>query len=829
MLSILVLGYYDRYNLGDDCFKEVIPFFFKSHNLIFKCIDDIPVENDIYKYDAVVCGGGDIINNYFIKKLKKILKGYNKNIFAFGVGIPFRNTIKENYLEIFDHMFIRNKTDLLLLQKYYGSKYIHYLPDIVYSIKLPKLTQKKELIQNRKKEVGIFLIQSIYKYKPLVYSLIRFIEYLLDDHNVTLYSFNTSGSDLEDDSFINSDIHESLLIHHDNIKLDNNRYNSQEMLQIMNLKDINVCMRFHSHIFSVLAETPFFSIYTTRKVKQFIDEDQYKWSYEVELDGNCKPIKMDYLQLIENFKNVSTDYNQILKKIRYMKNFYRNLLETDQVNNLINFLDKRNSVCDISTKINVKEIYKKVRDKLITLTNYNPDCKEPPENNLDKDKSQIVSQYMCMLITNMPSSQYVYGTTNNIITKPHKLLEMIKWISDDFISKYNSNRKCLDLTYINQNEFKGLHRAGWQYVINYIKGLNTKNGVLLDLYLDRTFHWGKNIMLEMGILPYTTPWVGFMHHTPDENYTKYNTTAILKDHTFIKSLVTCQGIYTLSNYLANWLRNELKTLGYENINVNVLYHPTLFPKTLFNPENFKNNDIHKLINVGAWYRNPFYIYSIDTSTNNKIQKCSLKGKDMNNYFKPDKIVITRENIQNNLSQNKWEYFLKEYIKNVYNPSYSGDIPENFEITIESFVDNSPSIVEEEEGYVYDLIQHLKELYNNVNILDYLNNDEYDKIFSENIVFLNLINCSAANTIIECIVRNTPIVINRLEPVEEYLGKDYPLFYEKSQDIPGILTEEKILEAHEYLKHKDKEFLQIEYFMFEMEKSSIYQNILKNSN
>ena len=34
----------------------------------------------------------------------------------------------------------------------------------------------------------------------------------------------------------------------------------------------------------------------------------------------------------------------------------------------------------------------------------------------------------------------------------------------------------------------------------------------------------------------------------------------------------------------------------------------------------------------------------------------------------------------------------------------------------------------------------------------------------------------ANTVIECIVRCTPIIINPLDSVVEYLGNEYPLYY-----------------------------------------------------
>lgn len=57
---------------------------------------------------------------------------------------------------------------------------------------------------------------------------------------------------------------------------------------------------------------------------------------------------------------------------------------------------------------------------------------------------------------------------------------------------------------------------------------------------------------------------------------------------------------------------------------------------------------------------------------------------------------------------------------------------------------------------------------------------------------------------ECIKANNPIIINRLEPIEEYLGKEYPLFYDNLTDVSTILeNDELILKAFNYLKNMDK--------------------------
>ena len=60
-------------------------------------------------------------------------------------------------------------------------------------------------------------------------------------------------------------------------------------------------------------------------------------------------------------------------------------------------------------------------------------------------------------------------------------------------------------------------------------------------------------------------------------------------------------------------------------------------------------------------------------------------------------------------------------------------------------------------------------------------EEYDDLLTNNIVFVDLFDASANNTVLECIVRRTPIIINNIGAVSEYLGKDYPLYFENLEE------------------------------------------------
>ena len=88
----------------------------------------------------------------------------------------------------------------------------------------------------------------------------------------------------------------------------------------------------------------------------------------------------------------------------------------------------------------------------------------------------------------------------------------------------------------------------------------------------------------------------------------------------------------------------------------------------------------------------------------------------------------------------------------------------------------------------------------------VSNLEYDHLLSENVVFVELFAAAANNTVIECIARNTPIVINRLPGPEYYLGPEYPLFYENFDNLRDLITVDRLVAAHEYLLAMNKEWL-----------------------
>lgn len=94
-------------------------------------------------------------------------------------------------------------------------------------------------------------------------------------------------------------------------------------------------------------------------------------------------------------------------------------------------------------------------------------------------------------------------------------------------------------------------------------------------------------------------------------------------------------------------------------------------------------------------------------------------------------------------------------------------------------------------------------------LPYQTNEQFDTLLSQNVVAMELFDASANNGVLDCIVRNTPIMVNRLPAVREYLGDHYPLYFKDPREIPELLS--RVHEAHEYLKRIDKKQFSLDTF------------------
>ena len=114
----------------------------------------------------------------------------------------------------------------------------------------------------------------------------------------------------------------------------------------------------------------------------------------------------------------------------------------------------------------------------------------------------------------------------------------------------------------------------------------------------------------------------------------------------------------------------------------------------------------------------------------------------------------------------------------------------------------------------------------INQVQHVPDSMYDELLAESVVFLDLCDSNATNTIIECILRNTPVLVNRIPAVEEYLGADYPFYFQSLEEAESKLQDmDLVKETTEYLSSfPGRMELTGEYFVQSFSESGIIRGL-----
>jgi hypothetical protein len=95
----------------------------------------------------------------------------------------------------------------------------------------------------------------------------------------------------------------------------------------------------------------------------------------------------------------------------------------------------------------------------------------------------------------------------------------------------------------------------------------------------------------------------------------------------------------------------------------------------------------------------------------------------------------------------------------------------------------------------------------VHLVHEVNDSQYDYLMASSVILNQYWDVSASNTVVEAIARCTPLLVNRLPALVEYLGADYPLFFDELRDVRAILEDPaRIRQGWRYLVEMDKSWL-----------------------
>jgi hypothetical protein len=188
-------------------------------------------------------------------------------------------------------------------------------------------------------------------------------------------------------------------------------------------------------------------------------------------------------------------------------------------------------------------------------------------------------------------------------------------------------------------------------------------------------------------------------------------------------------------------------------------------------------------------------------------------------------------IQNHEHRFSWDAFVENEDKRIIQTGhwlripysiFKLEVPYEFKKTIAPFDDRQRwylKLFGKTDGVWVD--RHER---NSVDRVPHLPFEEYVGMLSRNILYLELCEVSANNTVLDAILMNTPLIVNKLDGVVEYLGEDYPLYFENRDEVCGMLSDmSRLFDAHDYLQSMDKTRFSLEYFGQSFEESHIYYN------
>jgi hypothetical protein len=304
------------------------------------------------------------------------------------------------------------------------------------------------------------------------------------------------------------------------------------------------------------------------------------------------------------------------------------------------------------------------------------------------------------------------------------------------------------------------HRGGWSSVM---AGLNASGYVNLSPsasaattlpllgFIEYTFKWNRHKQVLYE------PWAGFAHMTMQQDTPEHLSgevlDEILESQTFQDSAKKCVGLFVFTTTMAARVTAKLDTLGLPSIPVCAVLHP-----------------------IGVEANVTKFDDTIDL-------EAALSNSSA--------VVLLGKQYRRIASLHK----LRTHRHKVWLPS-----------------SNTPSL---SKMVATELAAENVPLDPRVEIRRLDSHAEYDTFVRQNIILVDLWSAGANNAVLEGMALQAPFLVRKLDGPIEYLGADYPLFFDTLDQVQFWLDHEdilreKMLSAHKYLQRLDTSRLTVEH-------------------
>ncbi len=333
--KVIVLGYYDKHNIGDDAFKTVFesilnPNLYELHfiNPVVQLHQDpswrLPADTK-----CVIVGGGDLINDHFMPPIRKLLIGFTGSRLAIGVGVSYPDTAA--YLRCFDYVIVRSQVDYEMARPYVAEGFLECMPDLTYFLDRKNLLKPKiaPLLTSNEQQTKIRIALCVAE--PCLATAHQHGEKIIDDlaqvivtldtqlhekgfqANFTFVPFNTNVQHEAECDWVAIQRLQALL------KIETKVLSTeiaQDTLKVFdyftNDVDFVLGMRYHSIMFSMVTRTPFVALYSTPKIRNLlgyvgIQGTPSDHAMEYFSEESHVPLRFDKEKLVENIMTVMSE------------------------------------------------------------------------------------------------------------------------------------------------------------------------------------------------------------------------------------------------------------------------------------------------------------------------------------------------------------------------------------------------------------------------------------------------------------------------------------------------------------------------------------------
>ncbi len=290
----------------------------------------------------------------------------------------------------------------------------------------------------------------------------------------------------------------------------------------------------------------------------------------------------------------------------------------------------------------------------------------------------------------------------------------------------------------------------------------------LDLFVDRSFLWRNP--LDGRDLPHRMhDWTGVIHHPPG---VPNSCDHLFNSVTFQDALANCVSLIVFSETLQLHVQTLIQLWGLCHRDDRL--HNRRLPTVYF---------VHHPVNVDllATFRSP----DLALASRHRLFHIGHHGRDIERFYRLaapgfEKIILTNDlNIPDHIC-------MRNASRN--STDLSSTAVWDFPPVVESSSFHPPDRKMYKAKFKRGSVAYSWSCcHQPCRTLPRLSRKQYVSLLNSGIVYIHLIDASAVNTLLECIVMRTPVFVNRLPAVEEMLGMTYPLYAETELEVADILN------------------------------------------